>query len=148
MNVGDADGGAGGSGSEGSDGNSDSGGFEGGAGGGVCDGVVEPGAPPANAPSFTDFFKRDPALNFGTGTAGISIAFDGSCGLTPMRPLRTRALNSPNPASVTLPPPAIVSVIISVMDSTAASACDLLRPSRSAKAWAKSDLFICMDYEY
>ena len=123
------------------------------AGGGVGGGVgaegadVAPGALPAKAPSFTDFFNRDPALNFGTGTAGISIAFDGSCGLTPTRPLRTRALNSPKPAKVTLPPPAIVSVIISVIASTAASACDLFKPSRSATACAKSDLFIDGNYE-
>lgn len=98
-----------------------------------------------------DFFKASfkalPALNFGTHTGGMVIAWEGFCGLTPILPLRTRAEKVPKPVKVTSPPPLMVLVIVSVMNSTISSACFLATPCFSEINPTNSALFIGLDYE-
>ena len=51
----------------------------------------------------TDFFRAEPALNFGTLLAAIWI-FSPVCGFTPWRAPRSATENFPKPVKLTSPP--------------------------------------------
>src|SRR3989338_8149336 len=57
--------------------------------------------PPARCDALSASLSALPALNFGTKTSGTRIRSEGRRGFTPIRALRTRDENVPNPAIVT-----------------------------------------------
>jgi hypothetical protein len=87
-----------------------------------------------------DFFKAEPALNFGTLLAAIWI-FSPVCGFTPWRAPRSATENLPKPVKLISPPRFSVSSIVVRTASTAFVASPFPRPDSDA-TWSTNSDFV------